>query len=78
MLTDVVVGESPNKEEDGENDEADELEGLATDGVDGSYGKPVARNGSSTDEDTVASGEVVELMVDSSSTSIADGCENGS
>jgi hypothetical protein len=77
VLADVVVGETPYEEEDGKEDEADELEWLAADSVNGKYGKPVARNGSCTDENAVASGEIVELMVNSSATSIANCLENG-
>lgn len=37
MATNVFVGETPDDEKDSQESEANELEGLATDGVDCSY-----------------------------------------
>lgn len=73
----VVIGETPDDEEDGEESESDQLEGLATNGVDGSHGEPVSRDGTGTGEDSVTGSKVVQLMVSISATSIADGLKDG-
>jgi hypothetical protein len=65
-------------EEDGEHSEADQLERLATHEVECSNGEPVSRNSSRTDQNAVTSGDVVELVIDGTSTAVADGLENGS
>lgn len=55
----VVVGEAHDAEDDGEDDEAADLDGLATDGVDEGYGYPVSRYGAGADDDQVPDGCVV-------------------
>jgi hypothetical protein len=63
-------------EENGEHREADELKGLATNGVYSSDSKPVSRNGSRADQNTVSSSDVVELVVNSEATPVADRCKD--
>lgn len=64
LVAELVEGETPNYEENGEEREADELDGLAADGVDGKYRHPVSGDGTSADEDGVTGSQVVELLVD--------------
>jgi|TARA_R110002003_G_scaffold52_13_gene4446 hypothetical protein len=78
MAAEVVVGETPNTKEDGEQDEADELEGLAADGVNSGNGEPVAWNGASANQDAVSCGKVVELVVDSCAATVPNGLEDSS
>lgn len=74
---DLVVRKAPHEEEDGEEDEPDELEGLAADGVDGSNGEPVAGDGTSADENAVTSSEVVKLRIDSLAATVANRSQDG-
>lgn len=76
MVADLVVGEAEDKEEDGEHDEAGELERLPTNSIDGGNSQPVTWDGTGANQDTVTSGEVVQLVIDSLATSIADGCKD--
>jgi hypothetical protein len=59
-------------EENGEHREADELKRLATNGINGSDSKPVSGNGSGTDQDAVTSSDVVELVINSGTTTVAN------
>lgn len=61
---DVVVGETHDDEEDGQNSETTHLDGLAAESVNGSDGNPVSRDGTSKDNDNVADGSVVQELVD--------------
>lgn len=76
MAAEMVVSETPDQEQNSEHDETNELENLATDRVDGRNSQPVSGNGTGADEDAVSSGQVVELVVDSSATSVANGLED--
>ena len=60
-----VVGETDDDEEDGEHDEAHELDGFATDGIDCSDGDPVAWDGASAGDDQVANSSAAEDLVNS-------------
>jgi hypothetical protein len=73
---DVIVGESPDDEQNGQEDEADELQGLAADCVNGSNREPVTRDGSSADEDAVTSSKVEKFVVDGSTATVADGLKD--
>ena len=76
----LAVGETDNAEEDGEHDEAHQLNGLPSDGVHGSHGYPIPRNGSSTDNDDVTDSAAIEDVVGRLGTSgrVANGGENDS
>ena len=76
MAADVVVRETPDQEEDGQEDESNQLERLAADSIDGGNGEPVTRNGTGADQNTVTSCKVVELVVDRGTTSVANSLEN--
>ena len=67
-----VVGEADGDEDCSEDDETDDLDGLATDGVDGGNGDPVAGDGAGTSYDEVANGLVEEDLVDVFTVSVAD------
>jgi hypothetical protein len=72
----VLEGESPDDEQDGQEDEANELQGLAADSVKGSDREPVTRDGTSADENAVTGSKVKELMVDGKTVSVTDGLED--
>lgn len=76
VALEVVVSEAENDEDDGEEGEAHELNGLATDGVDESDGDPVAWDGAGADDDEVADGGVVEDFVDGVAAGVADGSQD--
>src|SRR5690242_2192040 len=76
MAAEVMVGETPDDEQNGKHDEADKLKDLAADSVNCRNCQPVTRNGTSTDEDAVTSSQVVELVVDGRTTTIANSLEN--
>ena len=59
----VLVGETHDHEEDGEDAEAHELNRLAAKDVDGEDGDPVAGDGTGEDDDHVADSGVVEDLV---------------
>lgn len=67
-----VVCEAHDAEDDGENDEATNLDGFATNGIDESNSNPVSWNSTGADDDQVTDGDVVQDMVDVGSSSIAD------
>jgi hypothetical protein len=73
-----VVCETPNDEEDGQHGEADELEGFATDGVNGRNGEPITGDSSRANQDTVTSSELVKLVINSRSAPVANSLEDGS
>lgn len=58
-----MVSESHDAEEDGEDDETHELNGLATDRVHKGDSDPVARNGTSADQNDVSNSNVIEEIV---------------
>jgi len=60
---DAEVHEAHYGEEDGEDSEAHELDGLAADGVDCCYGHPIAGNGTGENNNHVADGGVVQVLV---------------
>lgn len=68
----LVEGEAHDDEENGQDDEATHLDGLAANGVNGGDGDPVARDGTGEDNDDVADGGVVEELVD-----VGDGVARG-
>lgn len=74
----VLVGEAPDDEQNSEEDEADQLKGLAAHCVDGGNCEPVTRDGTSADENAVTGGKIEELAVDGSTAAVADCLENGS
>lgn len=69
----LVVGETDDDEDDGEHDEAHELDGFAAEGVDGGNGDPVTRDSAGADDDEVTDSGVVEDFVDGVAGGVADG-----
>lgn len=63
VLTQLVVAEAHDDEEDGEDGETHQLNRLAADGVHRRHGHPVAWDRTSQDDDEVADGGVVEVLV---------------
>lgn len=76
MLADVVVGETPDEEEDGEEDEANELQRLSANSIDGSYCEPITRECTSADKNTVTRSQVIQFVVDSITTAVTNGLKN--
>lgn len=60
----MVVGETHDDEEDGQDGETTHLNGLAAESVNGSDGNPVSGDGTGKDNDNVADGSVVQEVVD--------------
>lgn len=60
----LVVGETHNNEEDGQDSEATKLDGLTAQSINGSNGNPVSRDGTSEDNDNVTNSGVVQVLVD--------------
>lgn len=75
--SDLVVGETHDTEDDGEDDEAHELNRLTADSVNKSDSHPVSGNGTSADKDDVTDGDVVEELVHVVAVSVSDSLENG-
>lgn len=73
MAGEMLVGESPNDEENGEAHETHELNWLTSNNIDGGNGHPVARNCASNNKDTITSGKVVEDSVNVWSSAVANG-----
>ena len=71
-LAQLVVGESNDTEENGEDGESHKLDRFATDGVDGGHSNPIARNGPGADDDQVSDGSVVEDVVHGLATGVSD------
>jgi hypothetical protein len=65
---DVVISETHDDEEDGEDGEAHELDGLAADDIDSGHGEPVTGHGTSEHDDQVTDGSIVEVLVGGGST----------
>lgn len=63
MLGKLVIGKSNDDEEDGQDTEAHELDGFATDGVDCGHGDPVTWDGTGTNDDQIANCGVAENMI---------------
>lgn len=72
VTRELLVSETPDAEEDGEDGEAHQLNWLTSDGVNKCDGDPVTWNGTSNDENAVTGGKVVKLLVGSGSTSVVD------
>lgn len=62
-MAEVVVCETDDAEEDGQNDEAHQLDRFAADGVDQGDRHPVAGDGAGANDDQIADGLVVEGLV---------------
>jgi hypothetical protein len=77
MAREMLVSESPDDEENGKANKSHQLDRLTSDGVDSCNSHPVTWNGTSTDENTVTSGQVVEDLVNIWTGTIANGCEYG-
>ena len=73
-----IVSETEDAEEDGEEGEAHELDGLATDGVNQSDGDPVTGDGTGTDDDQVTDSVVVVNFVHVVTTGVANSSEDDS
>lgn len=73
----LVVGETHDAEEDGEDDEAYKLDWLTADGVDECDGHPVTWNGTSANQDDVTNSNVVEELVGVGALAVADSLEDG-
>lgn len=72
VTREVVVCEADDDEEDGQHGEAQELDGLAAEGVDCCDGDPVSGNGSGAGEDQVANCVAVEDLVHVGSTGVSN------
>lgn len=75
-LRQMVVRETDDAEDDGEEEEAEDLDRLATNGVDGGHRSPVSGNAAGTVEDEVANGGLPEHRVDGLAIGEADGVED--
>ncbi len=75
MWLQVVEVEAPDDEEEGEDYEAGELDGSATDDVNERNCGPVSGNGTRADQDSVSGCEVVKVGIHESfcAGSVADG-----
>lgn len=71
-----LVGETNDDKNNGQDDEADQLDGLAADGVDGGDRHPVAGDGTRTDQDQVTDGVLVEDLVDVLAAAPADSTQD--
>lgn len=60
----LVVGETHNDEENGQDSEATKLNGLTAQSINGSNRNPVSRDGTSEDNDDVTNSSVVQVLVD--------------
>jgi len=69
---DLVEGETPDDEKNGQDDESYELNWFASDGVNSGDGEPVTRNGTSTDDNAVTGSDLEELVVDVSGAGKSD------
>lgn len=63
VLTQLVVGESHDDEEHGQDTKAHQLDGLTAQSIDSGHSHPVARDSTSQDNDQVANGCVVQVVV---------------
>ena len=72
----MLVGETPYNKEDGEDSEASQLQGLASDGINGCDRQPVSRDSASADQNSVTSSKVVQLLVEGCTASVADSLEH--
>ena len=63
MLAELVVRETDDAEEDGEDGETHELNGLATNGIDESHGDPLTWNGTGANDDEVPDRRVLEDLI---------------
>lgn len=72
----LVISETDDDEDNGQNSETHKLNGLATDGIDSSNCNPVARDGAGTGDDQVANCSVVKDFVDVVTLGISDGSQN--
>mgnify|MGYP006900024593 CR=1 FL=1 len=59
-----VIGETDDDEEDGQHDEAHQLDRLTAEGINRSDGNPVSGDGTGADQNQVADGGPVEVFVD--------------
>lgn len=59
-----LIGETDDDEEDGQHNEAQQLDRLTAECINRSDGNPVSRDGTSTDQNQVARGGTVEVFVD--------------
>lgn len=78
FFSNLVVSETHDAENDCQDDEAHQLNWLASDGVGESDSDPVARNCSSADQDHVSNSDVVQVLVSGLATGIANGSQNSS
>lgn len=74
----VVEVETPYDEQDGENDEATKLDWLTSEGINSGDGHPVSWNGTCSDENAITGSQVVEDLVNSWASAVADRGENSS
>jgi hypothetical protein len=63
-------------EQDGQHGEANQLQRLAADSINGSNGEPITGDSTGADQDTVTGSKVVELVVDGVAASVADSLED--
>ena len=60
----MVVGETDDDEDDGQEDEAHQLDWFTTNGIDSGDSDPIAGNGTGTDNDETADSVAIEDFVD--------------
>lgn len=76
VFTEFVVGEADDDKDDCQDDEAEELDRFAADGVDGRDRDPVAWDGAGDGDDQVADGGAAEDLVHIIAFGISDGCQD--
>jgi hypothetical protein len=76
MAGEMLVGESPDDEENGQANESHQLDRLTSEGVDSGNSHPVTWDGASTDKNAVTSGQIIEDLVNIRTRSIANSCEH--
>lgn len=76
VRSNLVVGETHDAEENGKEDEAHELNRLATNGVNERDSDPVSRDGTSADDDDVTNGSVAVDLVNIAASRVTNGTEN--
>jgi hypothetical protein len=72
MAGEMLIGETPDDEEDGKADESHQLDRLTSDSVDSGNSHPVTWDGTSANENAVTSGQVKENLIDIWSSTVAN------
>lgn len=77
-MTELVESKTNDNEENGEDNETTKLNRLSSNCIDSRHGHPVTWNSSSTNQNQITNGCISENVVDIWTSSIANGCQNGS